>query len=227
MAGLSPRTAALAAALFLAACAAAPPPAVPRAAGEAPHPAVILVSGCVVSAARDAHAAQTLAGAGYVVEAAPRGGPCTPEGLASAALLAAARVATRAEVDPARVHLVGWAEGGAGVIVAVGEAGHGIRSAAAIYPTCARLGRVDIGAPLLLLLGEADTVAPAPVCEALAGSAGRADRVLAIRYGGAGHGFDIPPAFGFWRDAGTRFETRMRDAALQDIRTFFGNDAKR
>jgi dienelactone hydrolase len=199
----------------------------PRAVGAAPHPAVILVSGCAVSAARASHAATVLARAGYVVADAPRGGACTPESLASDALLAAARVATRAEVDPARVHLVGWAEGGAGVIVALGEAGHGIRSAAAIYPTCARLGRVEVGAPLLMLLGEADTVAPAPVCEALAGAAGRADRVLAIRYGGAGHGFDVPPSFGFWRGEGARCETRMRDAALQDIRTFFGGDAKR
>jgi dienelactone hydrolase len=78
-----------------------------------------------------------------------------------------------------------------------------------------------------MLLGESDTVAPAPTCEALAGAAGRADRVLAIRYGGAGHGFDIPPTFGFWRGEGTRFEARMRDAALQDIRTFFGDGAKR
>lgn len=227
MSGFPACTAALSAALILASCASAPPPTMPRAAGAAPHPAIVLVSGCAGSPARDAYAAQVLAGAGYVVESVPRGGACTPERLASSALLAAARAATRADVDPTRVHLVGWAEGGAGVIAALGEAGHGIRSAAAVYPTCAQLGRVEIGAPLLLLLGEADTLAPAPACEALAGGAGRADRVLAIRYGGAGHGFDIPPAFGFWRGEGARFEARMRDAALQDIRTFFGGDAKR
>jgi len=227
MSGLPSRSAALAAALIVASCTSAPPPAMPPAAGAAPHPAIVLVSGCAGSPARDAYAAQVLAGAGYVVESVPRGGACSPDRLASDALLAAARVAARADVDPARVHLVGWAEGGAGVIAALGEAGHGIRSAAALYPTCARLGRVEIGALVLMVLGEADTVAPAPACEALAGAAGRADRVLAIRYGAAGHGFDIPPAFGFWRGEGARFEARMRDAALQDIRTFFGGDAKR
>jgi hypothetical protein len=50
--------------------------------------------------------------------------------------------------------------------------------------------------------------------------------VLAIRYGGVGHGFDETGegSWAFWRAAAnTGHNKAVRDAAFSDLRLFFGN----
>jgi len=84
--------------------------------------------------------------------------------------------------------------------------------------------------PVLLLLGDADRVSPPEICARLAEAASGGEKVLAIRYGGVGHGFDAPTEFAssataFWR--GPRavpraaYAPHVRDAAWADLRAFF------
>jgi dienelactone hydrolase len=196
--------------------------------GGEPRPAVVLVPGCTGPGGNVAYAAERMAGEGYVVltldyPAAYRSsGGCSQartEEIAGDVVRAARRLRTLADVDPTRVHLVGWAEGGAGVMRMLADPAMArdvdARSAATLYPTCAALGgEWRVGVPFLMLLGETDQTAPAQNCISLAGNAAGAERVLAIRYGGAGHGFDLPQT--------ASGDTRLREAALQDIRIFFG-----
>jgi len=84
--------------------------------------------------------------------------------------------------------------------------------------------------PMLLLMGEVDRVMPPDICNRLAERSPGGERVLSIRYGGAGHGFDAPPpsaapSLAFWRVApaasANRFDPHVRDAAWADIKLFF------
>ena len=231
--------AAFAAVLLVCACAAAPRGPIERymsvidPGGTSPRPAIVLVPGCDGAGGNVSYAAERMAGEGFVVltldypAAYRRDGGCTPARTAEIAgdvVRATNRLRDLADVDPTRIHLVGWAEGGAGVMRALADPdlarAADARSAATLYPICAALGgQWRIGVPFLMLLGESDRVAPAQTCIALAENAPGADRVLAIRYGGAGHAFDVP------QQAAGANDRRLRDAALQDIRIFFGAPA--
>lgn len=228
-----------AAVLFSCACTSPPPGPIERymsvidPGGGDPRPGVVLVPGCEGTGGNVAAAAERLAADGFVVltldypAAYPRNGGCTParaERMAADVVRATNRLREQPDVDPTRIHLIGWAEGGAGIMRALGDPElarqAGARAAATLYPTCATLeGNWRISIPFLMLLGEADRIAPAQNCISLAENTVGADRILAIRYGGAGHGFDLPPVRG---TVAPDNSARLRDAALQDIRIFFG-----
>jgi dienelactone hydrolase len=153
-----------------------------------------------------------------------------PSAIADAVVRSATAAREIANVDPARVHLVGWGEGAIGVMAALGDPVRarrtGARSAAGFYPACANLAGWRVGIPFLMILAEDDTVAPPHACAALAERASGGNFVLAIRYGGAGHRFDVEtpdaaPAWQFWRRRDDRFNPGVRDAALHDLRIFF------
>lgn len=240
---LSLRKAAMLAAT-LCACACAPPPPGPierymsviDPGGGEPRAGVVLVPGCDGPGRNVAAAAESLAGDGFVVltldypAAYVRDGGCSTSRVARMAgdvVRAANRLRELPDVDPARIHLVGWAEGGAGVMQVLGDPDlarqAGARAAATLYPTCAALGsKWHIGVPFLMLLGEADKIAPPQHCIAIAENAVGAERILAIRYGGAGHAFDAATTGGFFSSAASG-DPRLREAALQDIRLFFGS----
>ncbi len=107
-------------------------------------------------------------------------------------------LAARADVDPARLGLLGWSNGGSTVLAASNQLNPEVSASAikpslavAFYPGCvSELARgYHATAPLLLLIGEADDWTPADPCRQLARQAGGAT-VQIETYPGAYHGFD-------------------------------------
>jgi len=111
-------------------------------------------------------------------------------------------LAARPEVDPARLALLGWSNGGSTVLASTAAEHEEVRSnpakpraAVAFYPGCeAELKRgYRAQAPLLMLLGAADDWTAAKPCEQLA-AAGRTQQghapIQFQSYAGAYHGFD-------------------------------------
>ncbi|WP_349745157.1 dienelactone hydrolase family protein [Roseateles cavernae] len=107
-------------------------------------------------------------------------------------------LAARPEVDPARIALLGWSNGGSTVLAATNLSVAEVaaeplrpRAAVAFYPGCEndlKRGYAP-SAPLLMLVGGADDWTPAAPCEALA-KASAAPRPQLTVYPGAYHGFD-------------------------------------
>lgn len=106
-------------------------------------------------------------------------------------------LAAQPGVDPARLGLLGWSNGGSTVLAATNErhrevatATHRPTLAVALYPGCeSELARgYQPVTRLLMLLGEADDWTPAAPCKALAAAVGPAVQWQA--YAGAFHGFD-------------------------------------
>lgn len=106
-------------------------------------------------------------------------------------------LAARKDVDPDRIHVMGWSNGAMTVLHALrpdapgATADHRFRSGVAFYPGCASLARSDYRptAPLLIQAGAADDWTPAPPCEDLAARA-PAGLVEIDVYPGAHHSFD-------------------------------------
>jgi len=111
-------------------------------------------------------------------------------------------LAARPEVDPARLALLGWSNGGSTVLASTAADHEEVqanpakpRAAVAFYPGCeAELKRgYRAQAPLLMLLGAADDWTPAKPCEQLAAAVPKQLGTAAIQfqsYAGAYHGFD-------------------------------------
>lgn len=115
------------------------------------------------------------------------------------ALGALAWLAAQPGVDPRRVGLLGWSNGGSTVLSATNRRHPAVARAAvqpslavAFYPGCeTELQRgYEPTAPLLMLLGEADDWTPAAPCKDLAAAARGAAGVQWESYAGAFHGFD-------------------------------------
>ena len=114
------------------------------------------------------------------------------------AIGAVAYLGERSDVDPRRIGLVGWSNGGSTVLAATNRRHRDVAGAAlqpafavAFYPGCElelRRGYEGV-APLLLLVGEADDWTPAAPCRALARDAVGVAPELEV-YPGAHHGFD-------------------------------------
>jgi dienelactone hydrolase len=210
----------------LSACAQRPAP-IARPAGAGPFGAALLVPGCAGAGSHTEGAARELAQAGFAV--AVMAPICVAPAEAAIASIAreAARLVVTPGVDRARLHLVGWSEGGAGVMAAL--AATGARSAAAFYPTCAQVRAWRPSAPFLMILAENDMIAPPAACLDLMARTPQAQNVLVVRYGGVAHGFDNAghPAdpgsvWAFWRTRPSgSYNPAVRDAALSDLRIFF------
>ena len=115
------------------------------------------------------------------------------------ALGAIAYLAERPDVDPHRIGLVGWSNGGSTVLAATNLRHRDVAAAllqpafaVAFYPGCeADLKRgYEASAPLLMLVGQADDWTAAGPCRALAREAGGATKPEIEGYAGAYHGFD-------------------------------------
>lgn len=212
-------------ALTLSACAQHPAPIV-RPGGAGPFAAALLVPGCAGAGSHTERAARELAQAGFAVAVMAPVCAASADTAVPAIRREAARLLATPGADRTRLHLVGWSEGGAGVMAAVAEIG--ARSAAAFYPTCTRVRAWRPSVPFLMILAENDTVAPPAACLDLMGQTPEAQNVLAVRYGGVAHGFDNAghPAdpgsvWAFWRTRPSgSYNPAVRDAALSDLRIF-------
>ena len=115
------------------------------------------------------------------------------------ALAALAWLARRTGVDPQRLGLLGWSNGGSTVLAAVNTRHPAVAAASvnaafavAYYPGCeAELKRgFESRTPLLMLVGEADDWTPAAPCHELASVAAGPTKPAIEAYAGAYHGFD-------------------------------------
>lgn len=200
--------------------------------GPGPHPAAVLLHGCSGLTGPNGiralyHAwSDILTKAGYAVllpdSAGARGfGPtCTrsPEravlyrerpGDAYAAL---AHLQALREIDPARIYLIGWSQGGGIALLTVSDKSigrpdppptHDFRAIVAFYPSaCDRLeapftavapGTWRPVAPLLILHGADDTWTRPGPCRALTDAAARRGHPVEMKiYPNAVHAFDAP-----------------------------------
>lgn len=109
----------------------------------------------------------------------------------------------RADIDGAKVALMGWSHGAETVLSTVsrsmadriGRGADAFVTAVAFYPGCRRLRSAPyrVTTPLLLHLGQADNWTPMQFCEALArGAVNAGDDITTFVYPGAHHGFDQP-----------------------------------
>ena len=104
------------------------------------------------------------------------------------------------DVQPDRISLLGWSNGGTSVLWTVRPRGkrderNDFRSAVAFYPACRRLDSTAWSArvPTLILIGALDDWSSAPECERMvAGAKGRSARASIVVYPGAFHDFDHP-----------------------------------
>jgi dienelactone hydrolase len=104
-------------------------------------------------------------------------------------------LAARPDVDPDRIHVMGWSNGGSTVLYAIrGNAAAPeprFRSAVAFYPGCRMPARATFrtSVALLIQVGGADDWTPASFCEDLARRAQGAPVEIDV-YPGAHHAFD-------------------------------------
>lgn len=113
-------------------------------------------------------------------------------------LRTAAWLATRSDVDPQRIAVVGWSHGAMTALEVFDRSRWPAQAPAAIvayYPGCSgwkNRALVQPAAPLLMLLGEADEWTPAAPCKDLAGrfQADYPGAVTALAYPDSHHGFD-------------------------------------
>jgi dienelactone hydrolase len=154
-------------------------------------------------------------------------------------------LAARADVDPAKVFVLGWSHGGSTVMGVVrpqapgsDAAGPHFKAAVAFYPGCVQPLRQKPyrpTMPLLILHGEADDWTPAAPCVELAHKL-QGDKlpVRTVTYAGAHHGFDQPvpgvhflpkvynPAMPDERGAHVGQNPQARLAAIDEVRRFIG-----
>ncbi len=200
--------------------------AIPKGAG--PFPAVVLLHSCLGLPSNLRAIEAALAESGFVAlfvdEFSSRGlkETCTVDfpALRDDAFGALAFLARRPDVDPKRVAIVGFSQGGDGALeVAASPAapdGTRFRAAAAFYPPCAnQIGR-RLVLPTLIVVGAADAVTPAADCRRLAD--GQPDVRLTV-LPGAGHCFDDPAFAGGKRVLGMslRYDPAGARAGMADL----------
>jgi dienelactone hydrolase len=106
---------------------------------------------------------------------------------------------SRADVDPSRIFLQGWSNGGSttlNVMIRQGVKG-GFRAALAFYPGCGRLALLDnavsTAAPVAMFLAEDDEEVSPIICQHVADRSIDTGTTLTVTlYPGATHDFDDP-----------------------------------
>jgi len=180
-----------------------------------PSPAVVLLHSCNGNWGRlDERWGKRIASWGYVTltvdSFGPRGlkscGDSASDRLALDAYRALNFLVNASFVDPARVAVLGFAQGGRMALMSVEHgaieqtSSNKFAAAVAFYPPC-RWFRGDVTVPTLILIGERDDLTPAAACRDMVD--GRDEMGMSrqrhegapiklIVYPGAYHGFDAP-----------------------------------
>ena len=211
-----------------------------------PLPAVVLLHGCNGGWQQlDERWGARIGSWGYVTLTVDRFGPrgiistCTggaPPATVFDAYRALTFLAQRPFVDPDRVAVIGFSQGGWLALTSVERgtierlSNEKFRAAIAFYPPC--LGIKDsMTVPTLILIGELDDWTPADECRNLA--EGRDDYGISrqkglgvpielVVYPGAYHGFDIPGLAAPVKFLGhhLEFNQAVRDRSIDAIRNF-------
>jgi dienelactone hydrolase len=186
--------------------------------GRGPFPAVILMHGCHGVSASTRQWAEWLRERGYVALVVdswtPRGirdgcvpGPDIPSTERYDDAVGALRwLHAQPYVDPRRVGVMGWSNGGVSALALVNGPSlerarargvqmppPGFAAAVAIYPGgCFSLVHEQVIRPLLLLIGDADDWTLADECDRMVTAMrGRGSDATIVRYPGAVHYFDV------------------------------------
>jgi dienelactone hydrolase len=172
-----------------------------------PHPAIVFLSGCdgfapAVAPKVYERRAEQFRALGHVVVFADylgrRGlkscaGPVTHEDAAQELVAAAGWARSQRDVDPARITAMGWSYGGRGVLVALmAPRPPPFTRAVVYYPDCRGLRPWKGSLPVLMLLGGADDMTPAALCEEVTKKVSAPAAVKIVVYPGALHAFDVP-----------------------------------
>ena len=123
------------------------------------------------------------------------GGEIPHERVAEYVNAAIGYIKTLPEADVSRIHIVGWSYGGVGVLKWLSNLETdpiGVQSVITIYPGCGGYYSWKSSIPVLMLLGEADDIAPYKQCIDLVNSLPEQTNVKIKTYPNARHGFDMP-----------------------------------
>ena len=207
-----------------------------RPGGAGPFPAVVLLHTCLGLPAERASIGARIAAWGYVAlfvdDFATRGLKETCAVDFKQALPdadgALAYLTSLSHVDPDKIAVVGFSQGGDTALKIAGGGAGGFKAAAAFYPPCANLAGAALGIPTLILVGAKDAVTPAADCTELAKRQQPAMAKLVV-YPGAAHAFDLPE-FGAGRQVMGMFLAYDRNAASRswtELRGFLAARLKR
>ena len=206
--------------------------------GAGPFPAVVLLHSCLGLPSNRRAIEQALADAGFVAlfvdEFSGRElkETCTVDfpSVAADAAGALSYLARRHDVDPRRVAVVGFSQGGDGALAAAASPaaadGLALRAAAAFYPPCANESGRRLMIPTLVLVGEKDTVTPAADCRLLVDGQANARLVVVP---GAAHCFDDPAFAGGKRVLGMtlRYDPGAARQAMAKLIAFLDDALRR
>ena len=176
----------------------------------APYPAVLLLHGCSGIERNIPMWQAFLSSKGYAsaaVESFQRRGVqeiCTnfnrvqQRERLNDAYTALTEMAARTDIDPKRIVVMGFSNGGGTVLGAMNRMieaqlppGHArFIAGIALYPDCSAFGAVPMTAPILTLIGGADDLTPASLFERLSQQWGATFQTIV--YPGAHHSFDMP-----------------------------------
>ncbi|MBT5434219.1 MAG: dienelactone hydrolase family protein [Alphaproteobacteria bacterium] len=182
---------------------------------EGPHPAVLMLHGCAGLLSKHKHWARLFAEWGYASLRVDSFGPrdideiCTnihqPVPRAMDVNGAITYLQSRDEVDASELVVIGWSHGASVALQIAAEPGslrqdlkQNISAAIAIYPYCSRTSQ-PFRAPLLVLIGRADSWTPAGVCEAMVEYLpANSEPVDLVIYEGATHSYDCQACDGVY-----------------------------
>jgi dienelactone hydrolase len=143
------------------------------------------------------------------------------------AYAALAYLGARPDVDPDRIGLQGWSNGGSATLATMdtrtpGRTGTGFRAALAFYPACGLKGQFENGylpyAPVRVFHGTADEEVSPRRCGELVEKSKAGGGTIEIRfYPGASHGFDDP---GSRRQSNKANAVATEDAVRRSLQFF-------
>ena len=134
---------------------------------------------------------------------------------------------TRADVDPQRIGLMGWSNGGSATLAALADdkvgdmRAIGFRAAVSMYPGCGLKNRYRANgyrpyAPVHIFIGTGDEAVSPRTCSELVERSRRAGGSIAITlYDGAEHSFDTPTRSRQRVQANARATAQVKPAILR------------